>query len=231
MDGGKAAVIGAVVTAVGTVLAAIIAARAGVVHFGKADPELRFPVAVLDSDAGNAGIPDADVSLGLPELSNEHTDSGGKHTFQLTKAIIGKNARLTVSKTGLQDFDEEILSLQPRDEFLRVYLKRVTANAAPPDRPAEVVRVYSSGPKISGSMKAFSDWYSLCSGDEPGYQIRTADFKLSGDRACNAWSECQQTTNTPTQVCWRFRLQGHNEWPPPGQANSEGILAVTWIRK
>lgn len=62
MDAGKAAIIGAAVSAVGAIVVAIIGTSAGVVHFGKADPNLRFPVAVLDSGSGNAGIPDAEVT-------------------------------------------------------------------------------------------------------------------------------------------------------------------------
>jgi hypothetical protein len=234
MDAGKAAVIGAGITAGGTIIAAIIAVSAGLLHFGKPDPSLRFPVAVLDGTEGNAGVPDAEVSLNIPDLSTERTDSGGKYAFQLNKDIVGRAARLTVSKSGFKDFDQAILSLQPRDEYQRVYLQRTSVVSSPPlqaDRPPELTRIYSSGPKISGSMKSFSEWYTLCSTDEPGYQIRTADFKLSGDRVCNAWSECQQASSSPGQVCWRFRLQGHDEWPPPGQANSEGILTVTWSRQ
>jgi hypothetical protein len=55
-------------------------------------------------------------------------------------------------------------------------------------------------------------------------------FKLSGDRTCGAWAECILATSTPQQVCWKFRLQGHAEWPPPGQGQSEGILSVIWER-
>ena len=151
----------------------------------------------------------ADVSLN--DDMADQTDSAGKHTFQLSKILHQVSRSDHCFKECNGNFSEEILSLQPCDDFQRVYLKRIALPTPTPDRPAEVTRFYSSGAKISGAMKAFSDWYTLCSAPEAGYEIRSADFKLSGDRVCNAWSECQQVSLTPMQVCWRFRLQGHDE--------------------
>jgi hypothetical protein len=57
--------------------------------------------------------------------------------------------------------------------------------------------------------------------------VENARFTLAGDRNCGAWSECQQTTFAPSNVCWRFRLQGHNEFPPRDSA-AQGVLTVTY---
>lgn len=128
-----------------------------------------LPLAVLDS-SGNGAIPNAVVSLNLPDLSSERTDSGGKYTFVLTKDLIGKSATLTVNKEGFKPYDEHILSLQALEEFHRVYLipppPSPPASAAP-QGPPEFTRVYSSGQKSSGSGGNFSDWYTVCSTEEP----------------------------------------------------------------
>jgi len=93
---------------------------------------------------------------------------------------------------------------------------------------AKVVEV-SSGPKPSGIGKDWSDWYQVRIGAAPaGYTIEKADFWLSGDRACNAWAECKELSKDDAQVVWQFRLQGHDEWGAPKQANSEGHLRATY---
>jgi hypothetical protein len=97
--------------------------------------------------------------------------------------------------------------------------------------PAKIVEV-SSGPKPSGSGKDWSEWYQLRIGDAPaGYTIEKLDCWLSGDRACNAWAECKEVSKNDAQVVWQFRLQGHDEWGAPRQANSEGHLRATYKSK
>jgi len=219
----------ALISAVATVIVGMIPVLLGLVHVSGSDPALRFPVAVLDASNGYGAIAGAEVSLNLPEISSDHTDSAGKFTFQLSKKIIGKTARLTVQKAQYESYDEQILSLQPRDDTYRVLLKRVGSNSSTTtNQPAEVIRVYNSGPKASGSGANFSDWYRLCSAEQPGYKIARSEFRLSGDRVCNAWSECRLQSQTPAEVCWQFRMQGHNEWGGSGQALSEGVLTVVW---
>jgi len=96
---------------------------------------------------------------------------------------------------------------------------------AMPSLPEEL-RV-TSGPRLSGAGKQFSDWYELCSPElAPGLVIQSAQFTLQGDRQCNSWAECKESSRTPTRVCWQFRLQGHDELPPPGVKSSEGELRV-----
>jgi V8-like Glu-specific endopeptidase len=94
---------------------------------------------------------------------------------------------------------------------------------------AEVMtKTFSSEELLSGSGAAFSDEYVVLSDPAPpGYKIGTYSFSLSGDRACNAWSTCAATIENG-RVAFRFRLQGHNEWPFPGQAKSRGHLNVTY---
>ena len=228
-DTTKGAIYAAIIGAVATIIAALL----NWIHIGPEPDDLRFPVAVFDNVTKGA-IPDAEISLDIPDLSSAMSDSGGKHTFKLTKRLVGKSATLTVRKEGFQLSTEQIMSLQPQDDFHKVYLIHPPAPVAvtppPPERPVEVTRVYPSGQKASGSGSNFSDWYRVCSTEEPGYRVRDVTFNLSGDRVCNAWSECKEENRSASQVCWRFRLQGHNEWPAPGQANSEGFLTVVWTR-
>lgn len=105
----------------------------------------------------------------------------------------------------------------------------MTASAAePPTRVAEA----SSGPKLSGSGKDWSEWYQVKIGAAPaGYSVEQTEFWLSGDRTCGAWAECKELTKDETQVVWQFRLQGHDEWGAPRQANSEGHLRVFYKLK
>jgi hypothetical protein len=107
----------------------------------------------------------------------------------------------------------------------------------------EIQQVTTSGPKPSGSADSFSPWYVLCSSPAPlGYKIFGVEFKLSGDRTCGAWAECQQISRTDQNVCYWFRMQGHSELRvgrgqkgpdglDPTQGFSSGILKVTFRNK
>lgn len=98
--------------------------------------------------------------------------------------------------------------------------------SAPVPSPKEEVFVVSSGPQLSGSGKNFSAPYKLCADAPSGYKITKAEFRLVGDRSCGGWAECTEALRTETRVCYQFRLQGHDELPPPGQGTSEGVLKI-----
>lgn len=92
---------------------------------------------------------------------------------------------------------------------------------------------YRSDNLPSGHCKDFSGMYNLCSDAKPdGWTIVSQRFQLTRDRACNAWSTCAQTVNTPTQVCYQFRMQGHDEEcghsGSTGIHLSMGVLDVVW---
>jgi V8-like Glu-specific endopeptidase len=110
------------------------------------------------------------------------------------------------------------------DKIPSITTKGVTT---PESKP--FVKVFSSGPMMSGSGSGFSDWYKVeAEPPPPGYKITSVDFSLTGDRRCNAWSECRIAEKTDTKALFEFRMQGHNEWPGSGQASSEGHLIVTY---
>lgn len=94
-----------------------------------------------------------------------------------------------------------------------------------------IVKTFRSGERLSGSGANFSAVYELESEPPPpGYKVGNFVYSLAGDRGCNAWSTCSASSDG-TKVVFRFSLQGHNEWPPPGQAKSEGFLTVTYVPK
>ena len=89
-----------------------------------------------------------------------------------------------------------------------------------------------SGARASGFGSNFSSWYELrAPAPKSGFEVDTHAIKysLSGDRQCNAWSECQLKLSPDGEVTFLFRLQGHNEWFPPRPAYSEGVLRVRYI--
>lgn len=91
-----------------------------------------------------------------------------------------------------------------------------------------ITKTFSSGPALSGAGSSFSQEYTVTSDAAPaGYKIANFTYSLNGDRACNAWSTCRAGVEND-RVVFRFTLQGHNEWPFPGQATSVGTLSVTY---
>ena len=50
----------------------------------------RFPILVLANDGGGAPVEDAEVNLGIPEISPAHTDKYGQVSFSLDKNIVGR---------------------------------------------------------------------------------------------------------------------------------------------
>jgi len=102
---------------------------------------------------------------------------------------------------------------------------------APPVVPTP--ETYRSDELPSGNCKDFSGWYTLCSSDKPeGWTIVSQVFQLTGDRSCSGWANCEIVSNTRTKICYRFRMQGHDE--ECGHSGNTGIhytrgqLDVVW---
>jgi hypothetical protein len=239
MSKGTVQIVVAIIAALGVAAGAYIGGKTKGKDEANKEAERRFQVQVF-SKADNSGVSSATVELGGANQNPETTDSAGTAVFVIPSNKLGAQGSLTVSSIGFKRYVSNNVLLQPTRSAHTVYLEPdnpQASNAQPPQpttaqQPDRLSLTYFTGPQKSGSLKSFSDWYLACSGPPPGqgYRIVSDDFKLSGDRRCNAWSECVLAARTPTQVCWKFRLQGHDEWPPPGQADSEGILSVTWER-
>jgi hypothetical protein len=117
---------------------------------------------------------------------------------------------------------------QPLIQLGRPSASMTESTAEPPTK----IAVASSGPKLSGRGKGWSERYQVRIGAAPaGYSVEKTEFSLSGDRTCEAWAECKELAKDETQVTWQFRLQGHDVWDAPGQASSEGHLRVFYRLK
>jgi hypothetical protein len=106
----------------------------------------------------------------------------------------------------------------------------LSSASTPAASTKEEVFVVSSGPQLSGSGKNFSAPHTLCADAPTGFKIAKVEFRLVGDRSCGGWAECTESSRTDTRVCYQFRLQGHDEIPPPGQRSSEGVLKIIATR-
>ncbi len=86
----------------------------------------------------------------------------------------------------------------------------------PPAPPGggPIERVVDSGNKSSGSGKAYSEWYTLCSDPLPiGYVIVSEEFRLEGHRHCGSWANCRISLKQSNKVCYDFQMQGHDRSP------------------
>ena len=182
--------------------------------------------------------------------ASKKTDAFGKAIFEgISSLHRGQTGQISLHKEGfelpedtnknnitytskLQDVSSPlIVFMVPSSELASLPRTR----SLPADTsPAEIRRVYSSGPQLSGRGSEYSDWYKLCSDHISGYHIVSDTFTLSGDRTCNQWSSCERDPiSSPQQVCYRFRMQGHRESIGPlnglisngntGQAASTGV--------
>ncbi len=190
-------------------------------------PPIEYKIAVYSAAEKNPPVSRASVQLaiGATPASVHDTDPQGIATFRIDAEDANKPGRLKVSRDGFGLLDRAItVPLSSAQES--VYLDPIVQAAA----RAPETRVFSSGPKASGLGAGWSPPYELCSEPPPDdYIIGSAEFTLRGDRSCGAWSECTESQRTASRVCWTFRLQGHDEWFPPREAFSEGILKITFV--
>jgi hypothetical protein len=190
-------------------------------------PPIEYKVAVYSAVEKNPPVARASVELTIEASpgSAHDTDPQGIATFRIDSKDASRRGRLRVTRAGFELLDRTVtVPLSSAQES--VYLDPAAQVAA---RTPEA-RVFSSGPKASGLGANWSSPYELCSEPPPaGYTIGSVEFSLRGDRSCGAWSECAESRRTADRVCWTFRLQGHNEWFPPREAFSEGILKVTFV--
>jgi hypothetical protein len=243
-------VIIAIAGALGTALFSLIWQRVS-------PPIIDYEVDVRQESAKGAPMPDVDVDLGINGVASQKTNLFGKAVFSNLSSHLGhKKGTITLHKQGFRAYtvygsslgnnDSPVVAVMVTDmsSFPAPEVKEVNqppkpdsatqTNPPSPSAPAQIVKTYSSGPQLSGVGAQDSPWYSLCSDPTPGYHVVNSDLNLTGDRTCNAWSECQPDTekSTPTVSCWKFRMQGHSEALRPfgagsAQAYSTGFLTVT----
>jgi hypothetical protein len=114
----------------------------------------------------------------------------------------------------------------------------ITPVIVPQILPPEMVTANTtadSGPVASGSCGDWGNWTQVCTDNEPaGWKLVSYNFSLLGDRSCSGWAHCEKIVDTPTKVCYRFQMEGHNEqchWNSSntGVQNSRGVLSATWL--
>ena len=235
-------------------LLGLIGAAGGVIAKGTWDrccteKPIFTPVAVVPIKGGGGDVvAGADVYLGIPEIASKQTDPFGiAHFENLPSAFRGRIGHVSVRKDGYvpsnpNNYPITIQARNWKEPFVVSIAKVSPASPLRPPLPTlvkeTITEVYRSGPQPSGPGKAFSQWYTLCSSNPPPDRlVQTDSFRLVGDRSCGSWANCEKVSSSPTQVCWRFQMQGHDEWERPfylgagggsGVASSEGILTVVW---
>jgi len=209
-----------------------------------APPDDRSPLLVTITvfDPANVGVEGARTILTMGSSVQESaTDSFGRHTFEIQRELKGRVATISVSQAGFLPRKIEVAVSHP-EESREIHLARQevhlataapTPSTTPPPNSHPTVQpvtdTFRSGPKPSGIGKDFSDWYDFCSPVfSPGTHVLAVSYRLEGDRQCGAWSDCGISQQTDTQVCMRFRLQGHDEVFPPRPFFSEAFLKVTY---
>jgi len=177
-------------------------------------------LANLDTFGGNSGSPVLNANTHLVEGILDQGDTD----YQI---VGGCNRAFVCPENGCSGEQATLISTLATP--LGGAPKAAAVSAPPPRQP--ITRIFSSGPPVSGSGSSFSGEYVVASDPAPeGYKIGDYSYSLTGDRACNAWSTCRASAEGG-RVLFRFTLQGHNEWPPPGQAISTGNLIVTYAPK
>jgi hypothetical protein len=222
-------------------------------------PAIDYEVDVHQDNAKGKPLPDVDVDLGVNGVAAQKTNFLGKAVFSNLASHFGhKKGTITLHKEGFRGYTVYGSSLGNNNSPVVVVMVAERPSTPVPEvkgvneppKPeastqagrsssssaaAQIVKTYSSGPQISGVGADFSPWYSLCSDPIPGYHVVNSGLTLTGDRVCNAWSECRQDTDksTATVSCWKFRMQGHSEAlrlfgsSGSAQAYSTGVLTVT----
>lgn len=183
------------------------------------------------SELASAEVRQAEVLRGVKEaelsLLSLNTQLA---TVKSQLEVVSRTSQLPVEQreAAVRTAVSKATELQASIAEATKQLNAVTAPQSPEGTvAAKQYVVVSSGPKKSGAMKSFSDWYELCGETPTGYRVVASDFQLTGDRRCGAWAECAQSSLTERKVCWRFRMQGHDEGLPPGVRDSEGTLRIT----
>lgn len=193
-------------------------------------------IQVFDDSTPPNSLKNVAVWLGLKDVEPKQTVDFGVVRFEIPRKHRNEQVTPQLQLQGyspIQGQNPDKVILDRSEKNVIFVLKK---NAPPVSAPTFERKTYSSGSRASGPGSSFSQWYELCSDPEPdGWTIQESSFVLTGDRQCNAWSECKQTLNDPRKTCWQFRMQGHSEQTGGlfNQGNtgiqfSTGILNVAW---
>jgi hypothetical protein len=175
-------------------------------------------------------IEHAQVTLAWPSHNElRPTGSDGEASFQVPGSSKAIRAHVYVEAANYtsQDRDVNIPAEEANDIFTLAHVEK----PKPADQPFS--KTFSSGTVLSGVMKDWSPWYSVQADAPPaGYEIDSdpsrTRFEVSGDRNCGSWGVCEWVEHSATAASFRFKLQGHDERPYPGQVPGIGYLYVSY---
>ena len=194
-------------------------------------------IQIFDDSKPAKSLKNVAVRLGLSDVAPGHTDDFGLVRFEVPRKHRKQQVTPQFQFDGYSQISgqgPDKLSLDRSEKSITYIMKKDV-----PPTPELERKAYSSGAKASGPGASFSQWYELCNDPQPpGWQIAEASFTLTGDRQCNAWSECKQLdTGDPRKICWQFRMQGHSEQTGlfaqgnTGIQFSTGILNILWKKQ
>jgi hypothetical protein len=192
-------------------------------------------IQVFDDSSPAKPLKNVAVWLGLNDVDSKQTGDFGLVRFEVPHKHRKEQVTPRIQTQGYSQISGNAVDkiILDRGETSVIYILKKDA----PPSPEYVRKVYSSGSKPSGPGASFSAWYELCNDPEgEGWEIAEGSFALTGDRQCNAWSECRQSVaGDLKKVCWQFRMQGHSEQTGglfnqgnTGVQFSTGILNVLW---
>lgn len=216
-------------------------------------------VAYLDSHGNHVDLSDADVIPDINNVEGKKTNLYGEAVFTNVDPHPFRQATIEIKHPGygyLNPPKAPVVPIRKRDSAVNILLQPLGTEGTTfpsstqefgvlPQKSTVVTSTCRSGLMASGRGKDFSQLYTLCSDSPscsppppgPEYSIQSERFELTGDRRCNAWSQCsRESSSTEKKVCYDFEMQGHDEWQGPlglggsGVAYSEGILIVSWVR-
>jgi hypothetical protein len=219
-------VIVAAIGAAGT----LIAIWVGSGFFSPRTVESQYVIRVVEATT-NSPISNGHIAIDAGSVRlREVSDSDGVATFKIPTKTDGLHGALAVEAEG---FKPQYETLTLPQQYRGVYVVPLTRNPVQVNTEGKVPYkdVFSIGPVPSGQGGNFSGWYEVVAQPpKPGYVIDVdqSSYYVAGDRQCNAWSECVWGDRSPTKLSFRFRLQGHSEYPPPGVAMSQGFLQVVY---
>jgi len=221
--------------------ATIIAALIGLaVHKSK---EVHYTAQVFQNNAQQQPIPQAQVQLGVgSDIQTKFTDKDGLAPFVYTPTDDSGSGNAVVRASG---FATEEKPIPKGNQIQTFHLEPLVAAASSqtlqdskatskPQELSPYSRDTVLGPVPSGNMANYSDWYVMTAeSPAPGYQFDLANssYEVSGDRHCpgGGWLNCEWSVHDSQHLQFRFRLQGHNEWLPPGIGFSVGKLHATYL--
>ena len=137
-----------------------------------------LPIVVLSEGSEGSPVVDAEVTLSVPEVNPEHTDTKGQISFRIPREVMGLDGRISIRKDGYRAYNQQIL-LKPRSDFYPIYMNEMPSALASAS-PMSSRRNSSAMPAPSGTASSKGDYSPAVSG--PGNSISYGSTKAPEKR-------------------------------------------------